>query len=216
MHRHRGNTLRDVQSMAQARVPTEHGEFRVCLYQADDDKEHLAIVCGDVAEGEGVLTRIHSECFTGDVLRSLRCDCGEQLQRALRMIAQAGRGVVVYLRQEGRGIGLLNKLRAYCLQDEGYDTVDANLHLGFAADSREYKIAASILRDLEVRSVDLITNNPRKIDGLAEGEVQVRRRVALEVPPNAENLRYLGTKVTRLDHLLSVEAAATPRESDPT
>ncbi|NDD28730.1 MAG: GTP cyclohydrolase II [Proteobacteria bacterium] len=192
------------QFVAQARMPTEHGDFRLCIYQTGDDKEHLAVVCGDVAEGEGVLTRLHSECFTGDVLGSLRCDCGPQLQRALRMIAQAGRGVVVYLRQEGRGIGLVNKLRAYCLQDEGYDTVDANLHLGFAADSREYHTAALILRDLKVRSVDLITNNPRKIDGLADGDVVVRRRVALEVAPNAENLRYLGTKAARLDHLLTL------------
>lgn len=189
-----------------ARVPTEYGEFRLCLYQGDtDDKEHLALVFGDVNNRDGVLTRLHSECFTGDVLGSLRCDCGPQLRSSLRMIAQAECGVLLYLRQEGRGIGLLNKLRAYGLQDLGYDTVDANLRLGLVADAREYGTAALILQHLGVRSVELITNNPRKIEGLLDTPVGVRRRIPLEVAPNAENIRYLSTKASRLDHMISMD-----------
>lgn len=193
-----------VRVMSRARIPTEHCVFQLYLYRSDSDgAEHLALVRGEVRGHEGVLTRLHSECFTGDLMGSLRCDCGPQLHAAMRTIGQAERGVLLYLRQEGRGIGLLNKLRAYELQDIGYDTVDANLMLGLAADAREYRTAALILHDLGVRSVDLITNNPRKIEDLVNSRIRVRRRIPLEVPPNAENLAYLSTKARRMDHMLS-------------
>ena len=147
------------------RIPTEYGDFTLCFYSNTiDNKEHLALVKGDVNGKENVLVRVHSECFTGDVLGSQRCDCGEQLERALKMIGEKGEGVFIYMRQEGRGIGLLEKLRAYNLQDEGYDTVDANLVLGHPIDSRDYTITAAILKDLEVLSIQLITNNPIKIE----------------------------------------------------
>jgi len=171
-----------------------------------DDKEHLAVVIGDVQDQNDVLVRVHSECFTGDVLGSRRCDCGEQLQRSLQMIADAGAGVVVYLRQEGRGIGLLDKLRAYNLQDQGYDTVDANLALGHQADEREYSVAAHILDDLGVRSIRLLTNNPVKIQRLRELGVPVSERVPLQSTVNADNAQYLFTKALRMNHLLDMEA----------
>ncbi len=200
--------------MSSARVPTEAGEFRLCLYQTDLDlKEHLALVHGDVAGREGVLTRLHSECFTGDVLGSLRCDCGPQLHEAIGMIAHERCGVILYLRQEGRGIGLVDKLRAYDLQDEGYDTVDANLQLGRGADEREYATGAHILADLGVGSVDLITNNPRKVAGLEDNGIRVRRRIPLQIGANPENREYLSTKASRLDHLLSLDVA--PAVSHP-
>ena len=169
-----------------------------------DDKEHLALVHGDVSNQENVLVRIHSECFTGDVLGSLRCDCGEQLQRAIQMVAAAGSGIIIYLRQEGRGIGLLDKLRAYNLQDEGYDTVDANIMLGHQADSRDYTIAALILQDLDVHSVRLLTNNPDKIEKLEALDIAVTERVAHPAGVNAENAGYLRTKVERMRHLLDL------------
>ncbi len=188
-----------------ARIPTEHGEFQLCYYQTDiDDKEHLALVYGDIAGKENVLVRIHSECFTGDVLGSLRCDCGEQLHKAMQRIAANGSGIVVYLRQEGRGIGLLDKLRAYNLQDEGYDTVDANLMLGHQADGRDYTVAALVLQDLGVRSVHLLTNNPDKIEKLEALDVEVSKRVALPADINAENAVYMQTKVERMRHLLDL------------
>ena len=188
---------------ASARIPIDHGELLLCAYRNDyDDKEHLAIVSGDVEGRSGVLVRVHSECFTGDVLGSLRCDCGPQLDLALRAIVEAGVGVVVYLRQEGRGIGLVEKLKAYNLQDMGHDTVDANLLLGHAADSRRYDAAAAILADLGVRSVRLMTNNPAKIEGLQSLGVQVDERVPSHVAPHAENARYLQAKALRMRHLL--------------
>lgn len=194
-----------IERMVQARVPTAYGEFRLYLYRNhQDEKEHLALVVGDVNGAKNLLARVHSECFTGDVLGSLRCDCGEQLQRAMEMIAQAEAGVLIYLRQEGRGIGLLDKLRAYNLQDLGYDTVEANLALGHEADEREYSIAAHILRDLQVWSVRLITNNPSKIQHLRRLGVPVTKRVSLEPTVTLDNAGYLLTKARRMNHLLDL------------
>jgi GTP cyclohydrolase II len=189
-----------------ARIPTEFGEFQLCLYADPIAKnEHLSIVMGDVEARDDVLVRVHSECFTGDLLGSLRCDCGDQLHRALAMIAEAGEGVLIYLRQEGRGIGLRDKLRAYNLQDQGYDTVDANLALGHQADEREYTFAAKILRHLGVNSISLITNNPSKIEALKALGVDVRSRTPLAPSVNPENEEYLLTKVQRMNHLFSLE-----------
>jgi 3,4-dihydroxy 2-butanone 4-phosphate synthase/GTP cyclohydrolase II len=186
-----------------ARIPTEHGIFRLILFHnSTDHKEHVALVMGDVDQHEEVLVRMHSECFTGDVLGSLRCDCGEQLDQSLQMIGGAGSGVVLYLRQEGRGIGLLDKLRAYNLQDEGLDTVEANLRLGHQPDEREYTAAAHMIRDLGIRSINLITNNPAKISELRRLGIVVQRRMPIEVPARPENAGYLRTKVSRMDHLL--------------
>ncbi len=188
-----------------ARIPTRHGTFQLMLFTSNsDNKEHLAFVMGEIRDQENVLVRVHSECFTGDVLGSLRCDCGEQLDRALQLIAHARRGVVLYLRQEGRGIGLLDKLRAYNLQDEGLDTVEANLKLGHQPDERDYGVAALMIRDLGIRSVNLITNNPKKISELRGLGIAVRERIAIEVPPRPENFNYLHTKVKRMDHLLQL------------
>ena len=189
---------------ASARIPIKYGDFQLCYYtNTEDNKEHLAFYLGELEGAEDVLVRVHSECFTGDVLGSLRCDCGEQLNRALEAVAKAGRGVVVYLRQEGRGIGLEQKLRAYNLQDLGYDTVDANLMLGHGADERRYWLAAAILRDLGIQSIKLLTNNPEKIRALTAEGVQVAGRVPIEAGLNSENEGYLFTKATRMDHLLA-------------
>jgi len=196
-----------VKRMASARIPTEYGDFQLCYYSnTRDNKEHLAFCMGDPAGAEQVLVRVHSECFTGDVLGSLRCDCGEQLQRSLALVASEGLGVVIYLRQEGRGIGLLEKLRAYNLQDQGYDTVDANLMLGHEADARDYTLAARILGDLAVESVRLITNNPTKIKALEAEGITVTARVALDIPVRVENASYMRTKASRMDHLLPAKA----------
>ncbi len=188
-----------------ARVPTTTGEFRLYHYvNSRDEKEHLALVMGDVQHGENILVRVHSECFTGDVLGSLRCDCGEQLHKAMQLIAAEGRGVIVYLRQEGRGIGLAQKLQAYNLQDQGYDTVEANLLLGHQADEREYSCAATILADLAVVSIRLLTNNPAKIEHLRALGVQVQERLPLESTLTEHNTAYLMTKVQRMQHLLTL------------
>lgn len=201
--------------MARARIPTDMGEYQLYLYVTNqDEKEHLAVVIGDVQDQEGVLVRVHSECFTGDVLGSRRCDCGEQLQRSLHLIADAGTGVVIYLRQEGRGIGLLDKLRAYNLQDQGYDTVDANLALGHDADERDYTVAARILEDLGVRSIQLLTNNPGKISRLKELGVPVLKRVPLQSTVHADNAQYLFTKVLRMNHLLDLKSFSTGAMND--
>ena len=184
-------------------MPTRFGEFTMVAYSTTvDDAQHVALVKGEIAPEQPTLVRVHSECMTGDLFHSLRCDCGEQLEAALRAIEQAGRGVLLYMRQEGRGIGLINKLKAYRLQDEGCDTVEANHRLGFGADLREYGIGAQILRDLGVRRLLLMTNNPRKLVGLAGYGLELAGRVPLEVPPNARNRRYLATKKLKLGHLL--------------
>jgi GTP cyclohydrolase II len=188
-----------------ARIPTRYGTFQLILFTSNfDDKEQLAFVMGDIRDKEDILLRVHSECFTGDVLGSVRCDCGEQLDRALQMIAHARRGVVLYLRQEGRGIGLLDKLRAYNLQDEGLDTVEANLKLGHQPDERDYSLAALMIRDLGIRSVNLVTNNPKKISELRGLGIAVRQRTPIEVPPRPENYDYLHTKARRMDHILQL------------
>jgi len=195
--------------MAQARIPTAEGEFQLYLYQHRQHQgEHLAFVLGQVVNQPEVLVRVHSECFTGDVLGSRRCDCGEQLAQALQLIGQRGAGIIIYLRQEGRGIGLLDKLRAYNLQDQGYDTVDANLLLGHGEDERDYATAALILKDLEVSSVRLLTNNPLKIASLQAGGIPVAARVPLPPRVTTENATYLLTKVRRMHHLLNLDAFA--------
>jgi GTP cyclohydrolase II len=196
-----------VQLMVSARLPTSTSEFRLCLYQTNQDtKEHLALVKGDVQDKDDVLVRIHSECFTGDLLGSRRCDCGEQLACSLQMIAEMSEGILIYLRQEGRGIGLLEKLRAYNLQDEGYDTVEANLLLGHQADERDYTVAARILGDLGVHSVRLITNNPSKIENLESQNIVISERVPIIPTVNDDNAEYLNTKVQRMNHLLNLTA----------
>lgn len=195
-----------------ARIPTEHGEFELVYYSnTHDDKAHLAFCMGDLSGNEDILVRLHSECLTGDVFGSLRCDCGEQLDRSLQLIAEEGHGAVIYLRQEGRGIGLQQKIHAYNLQDAGHDTVDANLMLGHQADERDYTVAVRILEDLGIKSVRLITNNPGKISALEEAGIQVSDRVELDSFENSENSRYLTTKVQRMNHLLRM--TNTPTEN---
>ncbi len=193
---------RTVERYAEAQLPTQFGLFRVVVYrELGADKEHLAVIAGDINEAEDLLVRVHSECLTGEVLHSLKCDCRDQLDLALERIQAEGRGAVLYLRQEGRGIGLGNKIRAYAKQDEGLDTVDANLALGFEDDHRGYHMAADMLRDLGVRSIALMTNNPRKVEGLENDGVRVTRREPHEIEAHDHNRDYLKTKQTRLGHL---------------
>ena len=193
-----------VHRVAEARLPTEYGEFHIIGYRNDVDRaEHVALVHGEVDGKSDVLVRMHSKCLTGDVFGSQRCDCGIQLHGAMRKIAEAGRGVIVYLDQEGRGIGLLNKLRAYSLQDSGADTVQANQHLGFAPDLRNYGIGAQILRDLGLSTIRVMTNNPRKLVGIEGYGLEIVERVPLVASPNDENRSYLGAKRDKLGHLLS-------------
>ena len=201
---HRLKTERLVHRIAEARLPTEHGNWRIVGYHNDvDAHEHVALVFGDIGDGEDVLVRMHSKCLTGDVFHSLRCDCGWQLDTAMEMIAVAGRGVVVYLDQEGRGIGLLNKLKAYELQDRGADTVEANEQLGFKPDLRNYGIGAQILLDLGLRSIRPITNNPRKLVGLEGYGLRVHDRVPIVQPEHSESAGYMRTKRDKLGHLLA-------------
>jgi len=192
-----------VKRVAQPKLPTPYGEFRILAYESMlSEKTHVALVMGEWAPDEPVLVRMHSECLTGDALHSLRCDCGPQLRAAMEAVARAGKGVVVYLRQEGRGIGLLNKLKAYELQDGGMDTVEANEALGFAPDERDYGIGAQILHDLKVGKVRLLTNNPKKLAALSGFNLQIVDQMALEIEPNADNRNYLKIKKEKMGHTL--------------
>ena len=198
-----------VHRVAEASLPTKHGRFTAIAYKSDiDPAEHVALVMGDLSSEEPVLVRAHSECLTGDVLGSLRCDCGEQVDLALQAIAEEGRGVFLYMRQEGRGIGFHNKLRAYALQDEGLDTVEANLSLGFAPDLRDYGIGAQILADLGLHRIRLLTNNPKKVIGLEGYGLKVIETVPIITLPNPHNRQYLETKQEKLGHKLGIESAA--------
>ncbi|MEK6536935.1 MAG: bifunctional 3,4-dihydroxy-2-butanone-4-phosphate synthase/GTP cyclohydrolase II [Actinomycetota bacterium] len=192
-----------VQRVADARLPTRFGDFRAIGYRSLlDNEEHVALVKGDVDGAENVLIRVHSECLTGDVFGSMRCDCGEQLYHAMRMIEEEGMGVILYMSQEGRGIGILNKLRAYELQEQGMDTVEANEELGFPADLRDYGIGAQILVDLGLTTIRQMTNNPKKIKGLEGFGLKIVERVSIEMPPQCENVAYLATKKAKMGHIL--------------
>jgi 3,4-dihydroxy 2-butanone 4-phosphate synthase/GTP cyclohydrolase II len=204
-----------VHRVAEAKLPTRFGEFRAIAYKSDvDPYEHLAMVMGDVSSQDPVLVRAHSECLTGDVFRSMRCDCGEQLDRAMEMVAAEGRGVVVYLRQEGRGIGFHNKIKAYALQDQGMDTVEANISLGFPADQRDYGIGAQIMADLGLRDIRLLTNNPRKRIGLESYGLKVIETIPIECDPNPHNLFYLQTKKEKMGHTLDLPHIKDPNSDE--
>jgi len=206
-----------VKIAAIAELPSRFGQFQiVAFYNNKDDKEHVAIVRGDVTNCEDVPVRLHSECLTGDVIGSLRCDCRDQLETALRMIGKMEAGILLYMRQEGRGIGLINKIRAYGLQDHGYDTVEANIALGFRDDEREYSVAAHMLDSLKVRSIRLITNNPKKIDELVKNGVKVTGRIPHIMQPNQYNRFYLETKAAKSGHLIDFSGMAhLPEQAEP-
>lgn len=206
MIEYRNDKEKLVERAVEVKLPTDFGTFRAIAYtNLVDDKEHVALVKGEIDPASAILVRVHSECLTGDVFHSHRCDCGPQLEAALRQINEAGSGVLLYMRQEGRGIGLINKLKAYVLQEEGFDTVDANLKLGFPADLRDYGIGAQILKDLGIRKMRLLTNNPRKIKGLEGYGLEVVERVPIQMDANEDNNNYLHTKKTKLGHLLRFE-----------
>ena len=208
--RYRYARERLVKRYAASRLPTRFGSFRVAVYESlVDGHHHVALVKGEPRPGRPELVRIHSQCLTGDVFGSRRCDCGPQMHAALAAIQKRGRGVFLYLRQEGRGIGLANKLKAYALQDEGLDTVEANLKLGFSPDLRDYGIGAQILYDLGIRNLELLTNNPRKVVGLEAYGMKILRRVPLKIAANRFNRRYLATKRDKLGHLLDLNLGET-------
>ena len=201
--RYRLRTERLVKRVSEARLPTDFGEFRIAAFESvNDGTTHMALILGDIRSEDDILVRVHSQCITGEVFHSKRCDCGPQLDAALKQIGKEGRGVLLYLHQEGRGIGLVNKIRAYALQDEGLDTVDANERLGFKADQREYGIGAQILTEIGVRKLRLLTNNPRKFVALEAYGLHIAERVPIEVPANEISASYLKTKKDRLGHLL--------------
>jgi 3,4-dihydroxy 2-butanone 4-phosphate synthase/GTP cyclohydrolase II len=201
--RYRQQREGEVECEGEILLPTRAGEFQCRIYRSTlDDKEHLALVVGEVSTGEPPLVRVHSECLTGDVLHSMRCDCGDQLQHCMEEMQREGRGILLYMRQEGRGIGLGAKLKAYALQDEGLDTVEANLKLGYGADLREYRSSALILEDLGVSAIRLMTNNPAKVEGLSMNGIEVAERIPVVIQSNPHNAKYLETKRTRLGHLL--------------
>lgn len=192
-----------IQLVTEATLPTEFGIFKIVGFEfPDTKKEHVALVMGDIANGEPVLARIHSECLTGDALHSLKCDCGFQLASALRQISEEGRGVLIYHREEGRGIGLINKIRAYSLQDQGMDTIEANLALGFKADERNFSVCADMFEALGVKAVRLLTNNPNKIDTMKQAGINVVERVPLNVGENRYNTGYLDTKAKKMGHYI--------------
>jgi 3,4-dihydroxy 2-butanone 4-phosphate synthase / GTP cyclohydrolase II len=193
-----------IRRLARANLPTRYGTFEVYVYDTPEHKEHMALTLGAIDDGEPVLVRAHSECLTGDVFGSSRCDCGEQLDHSLRLLREAGRGVLLYLRQEGRGIGLANKISAYALQERGLDTVEANHALGLPEDARDYRVAAEMLLDLGVRRARLLTNNPAKVEGLGRHGVEVVERVPLRISPNPSNVGYLRTKREKMGHLFPV------------
>jgi 3,4-dihydroxy 2-butanone 4-phosphate synthase/GTP cyclohydrolase II len=194
-----------VRRAASAVIPTEFGDFQTIVYESDiDPQHHVAFVKGEIRSEDGVLVRVHSECLTSDVFGSLRCDCGPQVRQAMKIIEEEGAGVILYMRQEGRGIGLVNKIKAYALQDDGFDTVEANEQLGFKPDLRDYGIGAQILSDLGVRNMRLLTNNPKKIKGLEGFGLKIVERVPIEIPPNGRNSKYLKVKKDKLGHLLSM------------
>jgi 3,4-dihydroxy 2-butanone 4-phosphate synthase/GTP cyclohydrolase II len=195
-----------VRRAATATLPTLYGgEFKLIVYENDvDEMKHIALVKGDIQPGDEVLVRVHSECLTGDVFGSMRCDCGEQLQMAMEKVAKEGKGVIVYMHQEGRGIGLVNKVKAYELQELGKDTVEANLELGFKEDLRDYGIGAQILVDLGVKKIRLLTNNPKKVVGLEGYGMTIVERIPIEMQPNKANVRYLKTKKEKMGHLLKI------------
>lgn len=191
-----------IQYVASSKLPTEWAQFTIHGFEdSETGKEHIALTLGDVGDGQPVLGRIHSECLTGDALFSLRCDCGHQLQEALKRISREGRGIILYLRQEGRGIGLANKIKAYKLQDEGADTVEANEQLGFGADMRDYSICKTMLDHLNIKKVKLMTNNPVKVDALEQFGIEVVERLPLQTGQNPHNEKYLQTKAGKLGHL---------------
>lgn len=192
-----------VERFASANLPTAYGDFRIVAFTNNQDgKEHIAIVKGDVSGQRGVLCRIHSECLTGDVFASLKCDCGPQLELALAQLEEAGCGIILYMRQEGRGIGLANKIKAYALQDQGMDTVEANLHLGFDDDMRRYDICVEMLRILGPESIVLMTNNPRKLDAMRRAGIPIDERLPIKISPNPHNSRYLNVKRVKSGHIL--------------